>query len=252
MQTPEKMLNVSHISVSLGGKEILHDLSFSVEEGTWLMVAGPNGAGKSTLVHAISQGVPYSGTITFDGKDVSQMKDAERARHMAVLSQTRTLTMGFTAQEIVQMGRYAWRDQPDYDPEAVKRAMQEAGVWELRSRNILAMSGGEQQRVFLAQVFAQNPDMLLLDEPTNSLDLQYQEQIFGRIRQWLRQPGRCVVSVVHDLSLAKAFGTKGVLICDGRLLAQGSMETVFSRENLKQVYSMDVYDFMNRLLKEWQ
>ena len=72
---------------------------------------------------------------------------------------------------------------------------------------MLTLSGGELQRTFLAQVLAQDPKLLLLDEPTNHLDLIYQKQIFALIGSWLREPGRAVVSVVHDLSLARSFGT---------------------------------------------
>ena len=107
------------------------------------------------------------------------------------------------------------------------------------------------QRTFLAQVFAQNPKLLILDEPANHLDLIYQKHIFSLIEAWLKQPGRAVISVVHDLSLAKKYGTHAVLMNRGRCAAQGKTAEVMTRERLEAVYGMDVYGWMRDLLGQW-
>ena len=115
----------------------------------------------------------------------------------------------------------------------------------------LTLSGGELQRTFLAQVLAQNPKLLLLDEPTNHLDLIYQKQIFALIGQWLQTPGRAVVSVVHDLSLARAFGTDALLMDSGRKIALGRANDVLTPANLDRVYGMDVAAWMRGLYSQW-
>ena len=102
-----------------------------------------------------------------------------------------------------------------------------------------------------AQVFAQNPKLLILDEPANHLDLIYQKHIFSLIEAWLKQPGRAVISVVHDLSLAKKYGTHAVLMDRGRCAAQGKTAEVMTRERLEAVYGMDVYGWMRDLLGQW-
>ena len=112
-------------------------------------------------------------------------------------------------------------------------------------------SGGELQRTFLAQVFAQNPQILILDEPANHLDLIYQKHIFSLIETWLRQPGRAVVSVVHDLSLARKYGTHAVLMHRGQCAAQGKIGDVMTAEKLQAVYEMDVYGWMREMLGQW-
>ena len=117
---------------------------------------------------------------------------------------------------------------------------------------MLTLSGGELQRTFLAQVFAQDPQILILDEPANHLDLVYQKHIFSLIEQWLKEPGRAVLSVVHDLSLAKRYGTHAVLISQGKCTAQGEINQVLTPENLRAVYDMDVYAWMNDMLQQWQ
>lgn len=114
-----------------------------------------------------------------------------------------------------------------------------------------SLSGGELQRTFLAQVFAQNPQILILDEPANHLDLIYQKHIFSLIETWLRQPGRAVVSVVHDLSLARKYGTHAVLMHRGQCAAQGKIGDVMTAEKLQAVYEMDVYGWMREMLGQW-
>lgn len=115
----------------------------------------------------------------------------------------------------------------------------------------MTLSGGELQRTFLAQVFAQNPKILILDEPANHLDLKYQQHIFSLIAEWLKTPGRAVLSVVHDLSLARKYGTHAVLMNQGKCIAQGEADGVFTPENLQAVYGMDVYGFMRDMLGQW-
>lgn len=251
------VLEVRDLRVSLSGREILHQLTFSLPEGQWLMVTGPNGAGKTTLLRALVQAIPYEGTITFAGEDLSRLKSTQRARLIGVLPQSQTFTQPFTVQELVSMGRYAWREGPfgKSDPEgrdAVEQAMEETHVAGMRQKSILQLSGGEQQRVQLAQVFAQNPKILLLDEPTSHLDLPFQMQIFALIRQWLSRPGRSVICVAHDLSFCKARGTRALLLQEGRIFSQGLPDEVFSRENLAAVYHMDVYACLRELGEVWR
>lgn len=100
-------------------------------------------------------------------------------------------------------------------------------------------------------MFAQNPQILILDEPANHLDLIYQKHIFLLIETWLRQPGRAVVSVVHDLSLARKYGTHAVLMHRGQCAAQGKIGDVMTAEKLQAVYEMDVYGWMREMLGQW-
>lgn len=251
------MLKAENITVRYGEHTIVDDLSFHLEEGQWLMLAGPNGAGKSTLIEAISQGAPYTGTILLDGKDIRRCKAAQLARRIGVLSQKNTVGYGYTVEEVVALGRYAYssgflsaRDQDAQ--EQVNRALELTGLTSFRHASVLTLSGGELQRTFLAQVFAQNPQILILDEPANHLDLIYQKHIFSLIQEWLKQPGRAVLSVVHDLSLARKYGTHAVLMHHGKCMAQGQIDDVLTPEKLQSVYDMDVYQWMRDLLQLWQ
>ena len=184
------------------------------------------------------------------------MRSHVLARHLGILSQTHAVGSSFSVEEVVRLGRYAHSpgifSPGDSGDEQIRKALEQTGLTEFREQSVLTLSGGELQRVFLAQLFAQDPELLILDEPTNHLDMVYQKQIFALLAQWLRQPGRAVISVVHDLSLAMAYGTSAVLLDRGEAVASGSVREVLSPENLERVYGMDVYGWMRSMLGQWE
>ena len=251
------MLQGEHITVRYGSFTVVEDLSFDLKEGQWLMLAGPNGAGKSTLIETIAQGTPYTGSVRWQGRDIRTLKAASLAQKIGVLAQKNNVGYAYTVEEVVGLGRYAYKsglfsNRDDDGKEAVEKALEITGLSGLRHASMLTLSGGEMQRVFLAQVFAQNPQVLILDEPANHLDLKYQQHIFSLIQEWLEQPGRAVLSVVHDLSLARRYGTHAILLDHGKTVSQGLIADVMTPENLKQVYGMDVYAWMQEMLSQWQ
>ena len=250
------MLSAENVSVRYGARTVVDGLSFSLEEGQWLMLVGPNGAGKSTLLSALTRGVSYQGAIRLEGKDIRAYQPATLARKIGVLAQQHHVGYAYTVEEVVNLGRYAHRrgflSARDEGGEAqVERALCLTGLEALRKASVLTLSGGELQRVFLAQAFAQDPKILLLDEPANHLDLVYQKHIFSLIDAWRGEPGRAVISVVHDLSLARKYGTHALLMHQGRCVAQGAKEDALSPDNLLAVYETDVYGWMRDLLSQW-
>ena len=251
------MLTAENVTVRYDRHTVVDKVSFRLEEGQWLMLIGPNGAGKSSLIHAITQGVPYTGQIALEGRDVRTYKPAQLARRIGVLSQQHSVGYAYSVEEVVGLGRYAYSagflsGRDDEGPAKVEQALHITGMTELRHASMLTLSGGEMQRAFLAQVFAQDPSILILDEPANHLDLVYQKHIFSLIQGWLKKPGRAVLSVVHDLSLARKYGTHAVLMHQGRCVARGLMDDVLTTDNLQAVYGMDVNQWMRELLGQWQ
>lgn len=251
------MLNVNNLSVRYGSLMIVDNVSFNVRPREWLMVVGPNGAGKSTVISAIAQGVPYTGAVLIGGQDVSKMKPRHRAELFGVLTQNHAVGYAFTVEEVVRLGRYAFSkgmfaSKNEEDAYKVDSAIRLTGLELFRKQSALTLSGGELQRTFLAQLLAQDPQLLILDEPTNHLDLVYQKQIFELVRCWINETGRSVVSVVHDLSLAKAYGTHAVLLDKGRVVSSGEISNVLTPSNLNKVYATDVYAWMRRMLSQWE
>ncbi len=251
------MLEIKALSVRYGALDIVKDVSFAVNDGEWLMIAGPNGAGKSTIINAVTGGAAYTGQILLNGQDIRKKKPVELAKKIGVLTQNHYVGYSFSVEEVVRLGRYAYSPgvlagRCDDDERMVELALEKTGMTAQRRRSVLTLSGGELQRTFLAQVFAQDPKYLLLDEPTNHLDLIYQRQVFALIKEWLAQGDRAVISVVHDLSLAKKYGTRALLLDRGCMAAIGDTNAALNRDTLEKVYGMDVYAYMKEMLSQWQ
>lgn len=272
------MLEIKNLTVQYGSFTAANDISFRIEEGQWLMLIGPNGAGKSTIINAISGGADYSGSIYYKGTELRDIKPRTRARYIGTLSQNHNVGYSFTVGEIVRLGRYAhskgfllgrkeaatmnsgehqasslrsFADMRSED-DIIDEALSLTGLLPLKNHSVLTLSGGELQRTFLAQVFAQDPQILLLDEPTNHLDLIHQKLIFELVKEWIKKGDRAVISVVHDLSLARAYGTHGLLLNHANTAAYGSIEESFKPEVLNSAYGMDVAEWMQGLLKQWE
>ena len=251
------MLSAEHLTVRYGDRTVLQDLSMQVREGEWWTVVGPNGAGKSSLAGALGRTVPCEGTVLLDGKDVREISAREYARKVGILSQNHSAVFGFTVEEVVSLGRYArhtglfGKGDPDGAGE-ITDALALTGLTDMRKRNMLTLSGGECQRVFLAQVFCQDPEILILDEPANHLDLPFQQELFSLIGKWLKEPGRAVITVMHDLSLARKYGTHALLLDKGQCAGQGKASEVLTPEALRSVYGMDVYGWMREMLEQWK
>lgn len=250
------MLEVENLCVRIEKKEILKDISLRVQPGEWWMLCGPNGAGKTTLLRSLSGHVPSGGSIRLDGQERKAYSPREWAQKVGMLTQRNAAEYAFSVEETVRLGRYAYgkgflRGKDSEGQEKVEEALRMTGLTGLRDRSLLSLSGGELQRTFLSQVLAQDPKLLLLDEPANHLDMPYQKKLFSLIGEWLSLPGRAVVSVVHDINLAKKFGTHAMLLKDGKCVCAGKKEETLTRERLHRVYGMDVYAWMRDLAGEW-
>lgn len=251
-----KLLEAKNVSVSYSGKSVLKNISFDLLENQWLMIAGPNGAGKSTLARAITKGVPYSGEICVCNTDIQKMKSAQLARMVGMLSQKHSPGYNFTAKEVIRLGRYAHSRTGVLNAEderAIQHAISMTDLCELSNRSVLSLSGGELQRVFLAQLFAQSPQIMILDEPANNLDLSFQHTAFELIKNWIAQEkGRAVVTIVHDLSLALKYGTHALLINDGELVSNGTICDALAPQLLNRVFGLDVSEYMIDMLSVWK
>ena len=163
------MLNAENVTVRYGAHTVVDRLSFSLEEGQWLMLVGPNGAGKSSLISAIAQGVPYEGEIRLNGRNLRDFRPAELARKIAVLAQQHTISYGYTVEEIVQLGRYAHQQgllgRRDEDgPDAIERAL-----------GIPSGTGGTIWRHVngIRDYFGANPGYLLIVDEADKLVSKY-------------------------------------------------------------------------------
>lgn len=247
------MLQSTQLSYFVGKIPLLQDVSMQVTPGEVMVIAGANGAGKSTLLKILCGMLkPASGQTYIAERNQLDWSAQQLATFSAVLHQQTILTLPFTVYEVVMMGRYPhYRKKPSLmDNTIVKNAMAKAGVEELATRNYLALSGGEQQRVHLARVFAQiwysaqyHTRYLFLDEPSNNLDIAHQHRMLAMAQEFAAE-GNCVAVVLHDLNLAMQYADKLLLMKKGKVIATGPKQRVMTEENLSHAY-----DFPIRLLK---
>lgn len=247
------MLRVENISVNIDNIKIISDVSFRLEEHDIFMVVGPNGAGKTTLFRAIMGAINHDGRVSIDNTDIKTYKNRELAKKIGVLTQKHQPQFDHSVYDIVSLGRYAHQkgmlgSLNNEDKEIIEESLRLTGLFGMQDRSVLTLSGGEMQRTFLAQLFAQNPNILILDEPTTHLDLQYQIAIFDIIKKWVAGEDRAVLAVVHDLNTAYAYGNKALLLSEGRAYAQGAINQVLTRENLKSVYKVDVVEWVKNAM----
>ncbi|HEX2842970.1 ABC transporter ATP-binding protein [Hyphomicrobium sp.] len=238
------MLTVEALSVTLGTRQILRDVSLSIRGGELIGLIGPNGAGKSTLIKGILGLLPASGNVLIDGQPVTSLEGAERARQMSYLPQDRDVAWQLTAAKVVELGRTPYlqpmRGPTEIDAAKVAEAMGEADVLPLRDRPLSELSGGERARVLIARALAQDTPVFLADEPTAGLDPAHQISLM-RVLSQLAQRGRIVVASLHELSLAARWCTRLILLDGGSIAADGAPEVVLTEQNLAAVYGISAY-----------
>ena len=184
-------VDLRDLSASYEGHRVLEKINLHVDEGDFLGVIGPNGSGKTTLLRTIARVLkPDEGVVRLDGADIQGLSRREVARSMAGVAQESNFNFAFTAFEIVLMGRAPhvtrFATEGDDDFAMVEEAMKKTETWHLADRPVTELSGGEKQRVVIAQALAQKPRLLLLDEPTAHLDIHHQLQILNLIKAELK------------------------------------------------------------------
>ena len=234
-------LELQDLSVDISGQRIVTGIGFTVPDGGFAGLLGPNGSGKSTILKAIYRvHRPSAGRVLLDGADVLSMRPRDAARRIAVVAQEFTLEFDFTVAEMVMIGRTPHKRAFDRDDDADRaiaaQAIAQAGCEELAHRGFNTLSGGEKQRVLIAQAIAQGADHLILDEPTNHLDIRYQVEILELVSAL----GVTVLAAIHDLSLAALFCDTVHLITGGKLVAGGPPESVITPDMVRLAYGTDV------------
>lgn len=239
------MLQIEGVSVLLGGRMVLEEVSLEVPAGQILAICGANGAGKSTLLRAILGEIPLRGRVRLNGRDALARAPAELARIRAVLPQHTHVAFAYRVAEIVAMGQEAG------DFAARKGLVQEAlaavGLMGHEARDIQSLSGGEAQRVHLARALAQvweprgpgGPRWLFLDEPVAALDLGHQLQVMRLARRFAAGGGG-VVMVMHDLNLTAHHADRLAFLGQGRIEALGSPAEVITASRLQRAYGCRV------------
>ncbi|HQG30480.1 MAG TPA: ABC transporter ATP-binding protein [Deltaproteobacteria bacterium] len=239
------ILTVENVTAGYGKEPIIHDVTFGIPKGGIFGIIGPNGAGKTTLFKTISKVLkPWKGVIRYVGNDIAKISHKAYAAKVAVIPQFRTAPPPFTVEEFVSMGRYPHggrltRFTPE-DRRIVEENIRRLKLEHFRSKRMDNLSGGEMQRVFLAQGLAQSPELILMDEPTSHLDITHKIRILDVISRLSRETGLTALIVLHDLNLASAYCDFLVMMKHGRIHARGSANDVLTEERILEVYETPV------------
>jgi len=239
------MIVAKNVSYNIGKKNLLNDVSASIELGKVTAILGPNGAGKSTLLKCLT-GVlkPASGSVSLDNKGLHDYSLTQLSKKRAVLSQSNPISFPFTALEIVMMGRnpYVNNNYGNEDFATALEVLECVDAIHLKDRVFPTLSGGEQQRIQLARVLAQLWEQqnayLFLDEPTSALDLKHQHQILSLVNKAAAGKNLAVCVIMHDLHLAWRYADQVILMKEGGIFTSGTMQKVLTAKNIEYVFEI--------------
>ncbi len=234
------------LAVGYGGVPVASGMSFEVHPGSLWAVLGPNGCGKSTLLRTVLGWLaPVQGDALLFGQPASAWERRLLARRVAWVPQSFEADAGFTALELVLMGRAphlgAWGLPSERDVALAHAALEELGVAALAPRRTGELSGGERRLLLLARALAQAPELLLLDEPTAFLDLRHQVHVLQRVRARV-DAGLAAVAVLHDANLAASVADHVLLLKEGGVLGHGPTGEWLSAERLASLYGLPMVE----------
>ncbi len=246
------MINIHQLTVNYEKTSALWEINLSIPEGSLTGIIGPNGAGKSTLLKALLGIVrPLAGSVHFWGKPFKKVKEK-----IAYVPQKGSIDWEFpiTVLDVVLMGRYGklkglkWYRKAD--KEAALTILRRLDMASLADRQISALSGGQQQRLFIARALLQGAEILLLDEPFAGVD-KVTEQVIMTLLQTLRDEGKTILVVHHDLKTATTYFDQALLL-NTSVVAFGEVEEVLTPENLARAYGdkEELFSEATRLSKE--
>jgi iron complex transport system ATP-binding protein len=238
------MLTLEGLRYSIDDKEILKGISVRFEPFQIHGIVGPNGSGKSTLLKNICRiWEPRAGRILINGRDTKTFSRRELSRTVTLVPQNTNVGFPVSVYDIVSMGRnpHLGRFQPlrKKDRDIIDWALKETHSKGLKDRIINELSGGECQLAVVARALATEAPLILLDEPTSDLDIKHALAIMDLLAD-LKGKGKTIVVSVHDLNLARRYCDTLTIVCEGGLFYTGSPDEALSRENIKEVFDVDV------------
>lgn len=253
-------IQASNLSVTINGKKILDDLSFSCHTGEITAIVGENGAGKSTLLNCLAGVSEFTGEITINNHSLESLSLAKLAQYRAVLPQNSSLNFPFSVHEVVRLAMSLGCLSQAEQEQIIVDSLALVDATQFIDRDYLHLSGGEKQRVQLARVLAQlrahahqEGRFLFLDEPTSALDLKHQYSTLKMLRELCTSnsaPGigsqntrwqkLGALVIVHDLNLASFYCDKILLLDNGRLIAHEPPEKIFQNHIIKECFGIDV------------
>ena len=206
-------------------------------------VVGPNGAGKTTLLKCVSAILPTPrGAVFLDGRDVTTLPAAERARRLAFVPQEHSSAFNYAVLDFVLMGRAAYvplfATPSEADAAAAREALAYVGLERYAARAYTQLSSGERRLVLIARALAQRSEILILDEPTTFLDPRHETELLELVRKLAAEQRKTVLVTLHNLDMAVRYSDALVFLKEGRVVAAGPADAVLTEDLLARVYDI--------------
>jgi branched-chain amino acid transport system ATP-binding protein len=231
------LLGVRKLSAGYGTIQVLRDIGLTVAKGTVVALLGPNGSGKTTTLRALSGLIASTGTVTFEGRDVSRLASAHRvALGMAHIPQGRGTFSNFTVAENLALGAYTVRDRRQIDADADRWYGIFPRLAERRRQLAGSLSGGEQQMLAIARALMSRPRILMCDEPSLGLAPSITQELFGLLGKLNRQEGMTILLVEQNAKLALKIAHRAYVLENGIITVQGRADKVEKNPAVRAAY----------------
>jgi iron complex transport system ATP-binding protein len=217
------MIFIKNIIAGYFGKKVLNNISFNIKNGDFFGIIGENGIGKTTLLKVLCNLIkPYSGIIHIKNKNINCFSKNELSKIISFLPQNMNTDFDFTVYDFIMFGRYPYMNilkipsKNDYIE--LEKTIEILNINSLLQRKINTLSGGEKQKVLIAQVLVQNTDIIILDEPTSHLDVVNQKYIFEIFKKMNEKYNKTIIITLHDLNYVKKFCNKIISMSNYKIL----------------------------------
>ncbi|KGA96817.1 iron ABC transporter ATP-binding protein [Alkalihalobacillus alcalophilus ATCC 27647 = CGMCC 1.3604] len=237
------MVEVMNVSKLFGDKAVVNNVSVKIQKGKITSFIGPNGAGKSTLLSMISRlTVADSGEILIDNSKLADTKSNELAKKISILKQSNHINIRLTIRELVSFGRfpYSQGNLKEDDLNFIDEAIRYMELEDIQDKYLDQLSGGQRQRAYIAMVIAQDTEYILLDEPLNNLDMKHSVQIMKVLKRMVKELGKTIVIVLHDINFASFYSDHIVALKDGQIVHEGPTNEIINNGVLREIYDMDI------------
>jgi iron complex transport system ATP-binding protein len=237
------MISVTNITKRYGDKRVVDRVDLDIPKGNIIAFIGSNGAGKSTLISMISRTLKKDGGEVFiDNKELKDWKSNELSKRLSILKQSNFLNIRLTVRELVSFGRFPYSKGKlnKEDLRHIDSAIGYMGLRDLQERYLDELSGGQKQMAYIAMVIAQDTEYIFLDEPLNNLDMKHSVLIMKVLKRLVKELGKTIMVVIHDINFVSCYADYVVAMKDGRIIKQGKTSQIIENKTLYDIYGMDI------------
>lgn len=239
-------IKLENFSTGYKNKIIIKPMNLSIKSDNWLGIIGANGSGKSTLVRAICRIIkPFEGKVLLKGKDLNKLSNRYISQKISFLPQGTNPNLLISVNDLVALGRSPYKkfwefDLNKKDKSIIEDSLKLVDIFDLKECLLSEISGGQRQRAFLALALAQETEIIILDEPTNYLDINHQIKFLKILKDLQLKKNLTIITVLHDLNLTARFSDNIAALKKGVLLEVGYPKDVLTKENIKDIFDINV------------